>query len=55
MQTPDHPAVIEVEHYVAKAVSSLPPAVLRFIGRSVGAPEGRAPAPDIAALLAMRK
>jgi acetyl esterase len=55
MQTPDHPAVIEVEHYVAKTVSSLPPRLLRIIGRGVAEPEGRAPAPDVAALLAISR
>lgn len=55
MKTPDHPAVIEVEHYVAKTVSSLPPRILRLIGRGVAEPEGRAPAPDIAAILTISK
>ncbi|MBJ7332283.1 MAG: alpha/beta hydrolase [Solirubrobacteraceae bacterium] len=51
METPDHPAVLFVEHYVARGALSLPPRALRILGRGLPEPEGRAPAPDIALLL----
>ncbi len=51
MKTPDHPAMIAVEHQAAKALSSLPRGLQRLIGRTAAQPEGVPPAPDIAALL----
>lgn len=51
MQTPDHPVVRLIEHYVARLLCALPPSVQRLISRDVREPEGVPPAPDVSVLL----